>query len=214
MFRTHYPKFQPYIKAGQEVPLHVFYINDRNMFQVPAYVERFKRSHLFSGNTMSDVTRKILDSLICLVYQDIYRAIETHGYDAKLFPDEEVKPLLELDAHEVFDRRKDEALPISTRKNFCLKMHLNHHDQDGEMMNPFSFECIDTTIPGARTAPAVSKSTSRDQKNSKPIFFGKQTFTIDILLQLYPYYVKMNYEPFLRKLTLWAPYLGFYRPSV
>ncbi len=211
IFRANYLEFRPYLKEGVEVPLKLFEIDGKNSFSIPDYAERFKRHNLFPANTTSDVLRKVLESLTCLIYQDIFRAIEKHGFDPKIFSDEDVQGLLNLDAHQVFDPSKDGVISDNVRKNYCLKMYLNHSDaEDNSMMTPFAFTSIDTTVVGAKSAPNFTKSTREMAKNAKPTTLEGRTFSIDILLQLYPYYVKMNHEPFLRKLLFLAPHLGFY----
>ena len=209
VFRDNYQHFRPFLRTGNEVPAYAFVMDGKNLFQIPSYTDRFKRCNVFSGST-STVLRKLLDSLCCMIYQDMFRAIDTYGFDPKVFADEDVTGLLEYDPHQVFHPSKDDVITDAMRTNYCLKMFLNWRKENGKMMEPFSFAQIDTTQPGAKRPPTIGK-TSRETKGlSKPVDSKGITYSIEILLLLYPYYVKVNHEPFMRKLRFLQPYLGFY----
>ena len=213
VFRNNYLHFKPYLRIGKEVPVEAFIIDGKRTFSVPAYADRFKRSTLFPKASTSHVLSKVLESSCCLIYQDIFRAIEMYGFDPKLFSDKDIEGLLGVEAHEVFDTSKDDSISEVLRKNYCLKMFLNWRDEDGKMMEPFTFSYIDTTVPGAKIAPKVSKTARESSRFSKPMVVEGVSFCIDTLLVLYPYYVKVHHEPFMRKLQYLEPYLGFYSPN-
>ena len=90
------------LRTGKEVPVEAFTIDGRCTFAVPAYADRFKRSSLFPKAPTSHVLSKVLESSCCLIYQDIFRAIEMNGFDPKLFSDKDTEGLLGFEAHEVF----------------------------------------------------------------------------------------------------------------
>ena len=200
IFRKNYIPFKDKIRAG--TPINPLLLPKDEVaaknFVFPKYESRLKRTAVGSLLKTSGALQKALESVSCLVYQNIFTTILEKGYDFKLFSDEVMDHFNSVvedpKVAKVFFEDDEEH-------NFCLKYYLS---KEGEELPQFEFVEIDTTLPGAvlPNQKMAAKKNKNDDGDPEP------KFMISILLQLYPYYVKIRKEPFAVKLDFFLPYFG------
>ena len=168
---------------------------------IPEYDRRMKRVNI-GGDKLptSGLVDKVTESLWCLCFRNIFECITLHGYDFEVFNDDEM---------EHFQVPEDTVVDASgffedtTNHNFCLKYYLS---VDGETIPEFYFIDIDTTRVGANLH--VNKNGKKASNPAKRSWSIRSRFTLPILLELYPYYVKIRHEPFSRKLDFFTNHYG------
>ena len=194
------------LELGSDVPEHLWYRHRLELPNGPITKSKMK-------DRAFDLGHKTSEALFCGFFEDILKTVTRIGYDYKIYPEEQCKTARSTSPAEYYSREN--------RNNYCLKLYLAD-DQDSKEMSPFGFVPFkshnmadsyagDMTGAKGRKELCISGRSGAGRKRSRKSKKGTvkyEKYTLDILLELYGYFIKHRCYPFEAKLCMLKEFAG------
>ena len=193
LFRKDYKQYKDAVRHGIECKLEVHPIpadgragvSEWNALPDNVDIQQLKQSDI--GSRTCRAVNKIAESYYCVMLQSVFRAMIEHGYDCKLFSDDVTDKAAKQKVEQFYDRS------VPGQHNYSLKLYLSN--DYAKMIPVFKHRKVFAAERGAR--PMVTHSFQPETDSDHPV-----KRTMETLLELLPYYVKIQKELAALKLDI------------